>query len=196
VAENQEVNCKSTGVKEKYGHWWPLLLGPLAMVLVYVAEMTGHQWFVGRGTNENIALVLLSVSVVGFLVQAIIYRSEFLCFMLALCGAFFCREWHFPGTSKGIYVCLAVLGFWAFKRSEKFKVFMDNKRLSIWIWSTFGTYLLSQLIARRVFRDLYLPLEEELHISLEESVETMAHLMMIATCFIIWNFFRQTARRH
>ena len=185
MAENLNSQCQSPTARRQYGQWWPALLGSVAMLLVYLAKMIGQEWVVSRESNESIALGLLSVCIVGFVAQAIIFRSEFHLFMLALCVAFFCREWHFPGTTKGIYVALSILAIWAVIRKDKLEIIRDN-RLNIWVWSTFGVYLLSQLIARRVFRYVYLPEEALLHILLEETVETMAHTMMIITCFIAW----------
>jgi hypothetical protein len=156
------------------------------MVWVYIALAIGKGQLVSRGMNEGAALILVGVSVVGFGASAIKYRQEFLFFMLALCVAFFCREWHFAGTSNGIYVALAVLAVWAVKRKEKLSVFFEGNAVEIWAWTAFSCYVLSQLIARRVFRYVYLPGEEEMHIFLEESVETMAHVVMIVTCFVSW----------
>jgi len=170
----------------KYGQWWPLLLGPTAMLLVYVAQMSHLEAIVSRHSNEYIALILLSIPLIGFLIQAFLFRSDFHLFMASLCGAFFCREWHFPGTSKGIYIALALLAFWAVKRKQTFEKIIGNGQFKTWFFATFWTYLLSQLIARRVFRYVYLPQEAQLHVFLEETVETTAHLMMIAVCFIAW----------
>ena len=103
-----------------------------------------------------------------------------------LSGAFFCREWHFAGTSTGVYVVLVLLGFWAFKQRRLFDKFIGKGRFRIWLFSAFATYLLSQLIARRFFRHLYLPQEAQLHINLEETVETMAHVMLIVVSFSAW----------
>ncbi|MHC5077298.1 MAG: hypothetical protein ACYTFM_12850 [Planctomycetota bacterium] len=168
----------------QYIKWWPALLGPLTMVLVYTARFLDIQWIVSRGPNENIALVLVGISLVGFTVQAILFRSEFHLFMAVLCGAFFCREWHFPGTSKGIYIALGILAFWAVMRRKKLETYIKkNSMVKIWIPCTFATYFLSQLIARRAIRGI-LPIEDQMKIALEESVETMAHIMMIAVCLI------------
>jgi hypothetical protein len=172
------------GALRRYGKWWPVLLGPLTIVLVYIARLFNLQWLFSRTPNENIALVLLGISLTGFIINTIIFRSEFHLFMAALCGAFFCREWHFPGTSKGIYIALALLAFWALKRRKELEKFIAKSLLKIWIPCTFGTYFLSQLIARRAFRSLHLPLEAQIHVPLEESVETIAHIMMIVVCLI------------
>ena len=183
--KNLNGRCQSLVGRRQYRQWWPVLFGPAGMFLVYLAKMTGQEWLVSRGANEGIALGMVGVCVVGFGLQVIIFRCEFHLFMLALCASFFCREWHFPGTSKGIYIALVVLALWAVIRKDKLAIIRDN-RLKIWLWATFGTYLLSQLIARRVFRYVYLPQEANLHIFLEETVETVAHMMMIVTCFVTW----------
>ncbi|MCF7955665.1 MAG: hypothetical protein K9M75_07685 [Phycisphaerae bacterium] len=165
---------------------WPFLLGPAAMAWVYIAHAIGKGDLVSRGANEDIALILVGISVAGFGIQAIKYRQEFQFFMLALCAAFFCREWHFAGTSNGIYVALVLLAVWAVMRKDQLGSFFSGNAVEVWAWTAFSCYLLSQLIARRVFRYVHLPSEEEMHIFLEESVETMAHIVMIITCIISW----------
>jgi len=184
--------AKAKSTLQRYGQWWPMLLGPAAMLFVYVAQITHLEETVSRHSNESIALILLSIPFIGFLIQALLFRSDFHLFMASLCGAFFCREWHFPGTSKGIYIALALLIFWAVKRKQTFEKIIGNGRFRIWLIATFWTYLLSQLIARRVFRYVYLPQEAEFHVFLEETVETIAHLMMITACFIAWKVKRRS----
>jgi len=168
----------------RYGEWWPMLCGPLAIAGVYVAAATDQQWLVSRAANEDIALPLVAAALVGFAVRAWRFGSEFHLFMAVLCAAFFCREWHFAGTSKGIYIAMALLAVWAVKRRAVFERALSDRRLVVWFWATFVTYVLSQLIARRLFRHLGMPLEDQLHVLLEETVETTAHLMMIVTCLV------------
>jgi hypothetical protein len=180
------VKSPDTSVSCRFYAWWPLLLGPIAMVLVYIADGTGQQELFSRGSNERMALVLVGISLVLFAVQAIIFRSEFHLFMAVLCAAFFCQEWHFYGTSRGVYVALALLGIWAVIRRVDFARIVGNGHLNkIWIVTMMATYLLSQLIARRVFKHIpVLPNEAHLHITLEETVETLAHLTMIVVCIL------------
>ena len=86
-----------------------------------------------------------------------------------------------------MYITFALLAFWAFRRKEFFGRVLTKTPLKIWIVATFTTYALSQLIARRLFRHLRLPQEADLHIYLEETVETTAHLMMIVVCILaLW----------
>ena len=186
MTDKAGCKCRSDGDKKCFRRWWPLVMGPAAMVGVYIAQALSPEQIAWRGANESIALVLVGISVVGFGVQAIKYKREFQFFMLALCVAFFCREWHFAGTSNGIYVALGVLAVWFFKRQRQIDAFFKDNAVEPWFWATFSCYLLSQIIARRVFRYVALPGEEEMHIYLEESVETMAHIVMIVTCIVSW----------
>lgn len=158
---------------------WPFLIGPAAMILVYAAHFGGMETIVSRRTNEHLALILLSIPLVCFLTQSIVNKKPFFYFMAALTASFFCREWHFAGTSKGIYVALVLLGIWGFMQKVQIFETIGNGRYKIWLFATFATYLLSQLIARRVFRSLCLPMEDQLHILLEETVETTAHVMLL-----------------
>lgn len=179
------VKSSDSSVSCRFFSWWPLLLGPVAMALVYIAEATGREELVSRGFNEQMALVLVGIPLVLFALQAIIFRSEFHLFMAVLCAAFFCREWHFYGTSRGIYIALVLLGTWAAIRRVNFDRIVGKGHLRIWIIAMLVTYLLSQLIARRVFKHIpILPNEGQLHISLEETVETAGHLTMIAVSII------------
>jgi hypothetical protein len=58
--------------------------------------------------------------------------------------------------------------------------------LKVSLFGVLWTYLFSQLIARRVFRDI-LPNERLLHIPLEETAETFAHLSFLV--FAIYCFY-------
>ena len=168
----------------RYARWWPVLLGFAAMGLVYVAVAFGRQELLSKTSNESIALILLGISIAGFLLQAVVFRSQFHLLMAILCAGLFCREWHFYGSSVIMYVTFALLVFWAFRRKELFGPIIAKGHLRIWIVATLATYVLSQLVARRLFRRLHLPWENDLHIYLEETVETTAHLMMIVVCIL------------
>ena len=170
----------------RFAKWWPMLLGPAAMLIVYIANADRQEQYVSKGPNERIALILLAVPLINFLLQSAVFKRGFCLFMACLSAAFFCREWHFPGTSVGIYIALAMLAFWAIKRKDDFEQYIGRGSFRIWLIATFATYLLSQLIARRVFHYVNLPLEEHLHIYFEETVETTAHLMLLAASFAAW----------
>ncbi len=179
----------------RFVRWWPLGMGPIAMVFVYGVYYAGHGWLASRSTHEVIAPGLLLVPLSVFAVQALVYRSEFHLFMGCLCAALFCRELHFAGTSAGIYIALVVLGVWWAARGKFMEAAIASTGLRVWLIGTGACYLLSQVIARRVFRYLWLPREDELHVYLEETVETMAHLMLLSGCFLLWRTGQRAVTR-
>ena len=173
-----------TRALHRYGQWWPVLLGFAAMGLVYLAAAFDKQELFGKKLNEDLALILLGISVAGFLLQALIFRSQFHLLMAIMCTALFGREWHFYGSGVILYITLILLALWAVWRRELFGHIFAKAPLKIWIVATLATYALAQLIARRLFRHLHLPQEVDLHIHLEETVETTAHIMMIVVCIL------------
>lgn len=170
--------------------WWPLLLGPGAMLLVYLAYKADFPQFYAKRLHENLAMVLLPLALVSFAACSVRYRQKPVILLAVLTAALFCREWHFPGTSKGIYIALVLLGFWAYRWRDTFRPAWRDTALRIWILAVLATYFLSQFIARRAFRDLHLPMEKALHVPWEEVVETTAHLMLIVGSLLAWRYCR------
>ncbi len=179
---------------KRYIAWWPLLLGPLAMVGVYIAGLAGRLEYVSKPIHERMAPWLLLIPLVGFALRAAVARKEFYLFMAVFSAVLFCREWHFTGTGPGVYVGLGLLAFWAVRRKDHLWVWVAGSPLRIWLGSVLATYALSQLIARRFFRHLGLPYEDEFHIALEETVETAGHLMMIVVLLLAWRLIPRSAK--
>ena len=171
----------------KLWQWWPLLLGPSTMLTVYTAYFAKYPGFYNKRIHETLALIILSLVVLNFLSCALLYRRLIHIVLSVLTAALFCREWHFAGTSTGIYIALALIGIWSFVYRKKLMEAIKSGPLKSWLNATFLTYILSQLIARRVFRSL-LPMENELHVPLEEVVETTAHLMLLVASIIAWRY--------
>jgi len=172
--------------------FWPFILWMLPFIAVYSLGHCGLEYLCARTVNEQIALPLVLISVVGYGLIAWYRHNEFSLVMFILSLGFFCREWHFAGTSKGVYVVAAFVGAWLICRRKEIGTLIKNTPVEIWLWAAFLCYALAQLIARRVFAEKYLgllPNEEQYHIPLEETMETMAHLMLAATCLVAWRQF-------
>ena len=166
-------------------HWWPLLLGPASMLLVYWAHFSEHPAVYQKRLHETLAIVLLALAGIGFASCALVWRRPIHIILAVLTAALFCREWHFAGTSTGIYIALAVIGVWGYLWRAKLICAMRGQ-LKVWTVATFATYFLSVLISRRVFRSVCLPLEGELHVAFEEVMETAAHSMLLVTSLVAW----------
>jgi hypothetical protein len=170
-------------VKQPLSALWPVLLGPLAMVAVYTAWQLDRPGFYAKSPHERLAMPILSVPLLVFSIGAIVRQCSYLGLMAALSIAFFCREWNFKGTSRGVYVALIIIGILAIRYRHDIADRLKNPRLKIWMIATMASYALSQIIARRVFRHI-LPSEAIMHVPLEEVVETTSHLMLLITSLI------------
>ena len=170
----------------------PMLIVLLPFIYVYATKALGLDYLCSRGSNEIIAMPLVFVSVASFGILVLRKHNEFALIMLLLSVGFFCREWHFAGTSNGIYVVLAIVAGWFVVRRKSIDKLIKGNKVEIWLWATFLCYVAAQLVARRVFSDKYLgflPREDEYHIFFEETIETTAHLMLMLTSFVSWNQF-------
>ena len=166
--------------------FWPFLLCSLPFAAVYSLGAMGHAEVCGRAGNEAIAMPLVLVSVVSYGVLARKKRNEFAMALAVLSTGFFLREWHFAGTSLGVYIVAAGVAGWFVVRRNRMKKLIKNTPVEIWLWAAGLCYVLSQVIARRVFAANHLgwlPMEEAYHIPLEETMETMAHVMLALTSF-------------
>jgi hypothetical protein len=125
---------------------------------------------------------LVAIAAGIYIFKAYRTRSPLLVLLAALSIALTCREMHFAGTSKGIYIALGVLALWTVLWRKRLHRPLRNWRHTSWLIATCWAYVLSQLIARRAFR--FVPGEHEIHRSLEEVAETIAHLMLIWTALL------------
>jgi|GEM_PF-1111113 len=177
---------------QKVLQFWPFLYIPFALAWVYVTRGNGWDCLCSRESTEIIALPLVAVSILSYGILASKTKNELLIAMTLLNVAFFCREWHFVGTSNGIYVALLAFAGWYLYRRKVIGPMIAGTPLKIWLMATASGYFLSQIIARRVFAERHLgglPMEKQYHISFEETFEVSAHLMMIVSSYLAWKLF-------
>ncbi len=178
---------------QRWPHWWPLLLGPAAIGMTYVAHAAGWQWFLEKRHHEIPAYGLLIIAIAAFLVRYARQRRTWLLLLAALAVIFLLREWktylRMPAlgiekTSAWVFVLLAAWAIWGWLWSNRWNAAMHAGRLWLWLCCTGWTYLLSQLMSRRAMK--FLPLEgapHRLHVPMEESIENVAHIMLIVCAF-------------
>jgi len=188
---NRFSNHKS-GIAKTALSCWPFMFIPLAILYVYVTSYFGFDWLCAKSFHEPIAFPIVGMSVLSFFWLACKTRNELAIAMTLLNTAFFCREWHFAGTDKGIYIAISLFAGWFIFRREQIEEMITGKRIKIWLFATAFCYLFSQIIARRVFSQKHLgllPLEGEYYVSFEETMESMAHILMFITSLIAWSTF-------
>ena len=188
-------------------NFWILLPSLIPLLLVYVVHHFNiYPWIITREFNENIALWLVSMIFLTLLTKSFISRDSLINYLTVLALVFFIREFHdtvftFFGSSyqfetKKLVDCLLVgMGIWAFVWHEKLFTCLNRSiMLKVSLFGVLWTYLFSQLIARRVFRGI-LPNERLLHIPLEETAETFAHLFFILFALFCFLFISNIKQR-
>jgi hypothetical protein len=172
-------------------NFWILLPSLIPLLLVYaVHHFNIYPWIITRDFNENIALWLVSMIFLILLTKSLISRDSLIIYLTVLALVFFIRELDdtvltiFDDTylfrsKKLVDFLLVGMGLWAFGWREKLFDCLNRSRiLKVSFFGVLWTYLFSQLIARRVFRGIF-PDEALLHIPMEETAETFAHLFFL-----------------
>jgi len=180
---------------------WTLLPGFCAVSLVYLVHHSNlPPQLTTRLSHEGFAPWLVFMVLVILLAKSLLSRDPLIIFLTVLAQVFLIRELNdtvfiifdeeYLFKSKKLVDCLLVgMVLWAYCWHEKlFECLNRSIPLKVLLSGMLWTYLFSQLIARRVFRDI-LPDERLLHIPLEETAETAAHLFFLGCslfCFFIY----------
>ena len=164
-------------------NWWLMGIAPpaiLASVLFsrfYPDAFHKLQWWLEYPAPYMIALVAAM-----YLIRAVRTSNPLYIILVALTISLTCREFHFTGTHRGIYVALIGIAVWVGVWHKRMHRPLRDFRHTSWLLATMAAYVLSQVIARRAFR--FIPGEQAIHRSLEECAETIAHVMFIVTSLV------------
>ncbi len=158
---------------------WPGLLcvGPLTIAYVYLAHAQGWST-IDKTPNEVAALILLGIAGAVFALRSVLQRNPLYLLMAAFAVIAWLREWHADWIHHGVYYLLAGLMIWAWLWRDKIRPYALQGYFMPWLKSTVAIYVLGVLLARRAFRD-FLPNEEAVNTPLEETMENVAHGMLL-----------------
>ncbi len=161
---------------------WPALIGPLVLLLVYLAQDQGWEWVQRKLLHEALALVLTPIALGLFAWTAYRTRDPLQLVLTALSATFLMREIHFYGSHRAIYFALAAIVIWAWRWRERLLEPIGRGSTRRWLYSALLVYFLSQLMDRRGLR--ILPHEQAIHVAVEEMLENAGHLLWITTAVI------------
>lgn len=173
-------------------NFWIYIPVILSFATTYTAYHLELSEILDKGNNEYLAVILISTVCIISLITAILSRFLFISSFFFLLGLnFLIREldatkWQIPyigdfklRTKEYIYFALAVLAVWAFYKFVAIRrYFSENTSSRKLFLMMLITYVLSQLVARRVFKHI-IPDERAIHIPLEEITENFAHSAFI-----------------
>jgi hypothetical protein len=165
--------------------WETLVVWPAFLILAY-AGFFAHSFVMSKGFNEILAPIVLGLAGLIFLARWRQERQPLMLLLSVLDAALFCRELHFAGTTKGIYVALALIAVWAMLWWRHIATDLRESDTTSVLLFALMTYALSQAVARRAFRGI-LPLEAQSDLfrtGLEESLENLAHLSMLLVAIL------------
>jgi len=158
-------------------YWvWPMPLLLCAAILLILQTPIG--WFTEKPVQEIVAPVVLGITAV--LALFVYYRvREFFTLLLACFAlALFLRELHFLGTNNGFYVAVILLAWLASSRRDAIHQFLRRRSIGALLSCSLWTYFVTKLIDRHYLS--FLPEYVDWHDSVEESLETLGHLMVFA----------------
>ena len=163
-------------------NWWPLAVPLLGILAVYLADAMQWNHLIAKQPHETAALVLLSVALLVSTLRLIISRDRLHLVMTVAIAAMLCREIHFAGTHRGIYIAAALVALWCILWHRSLLKLVRNQPKGRWIVIAAWAYIAALLIQRRACK--FLPDEQRLHVRLEEVLENIAHLFMIILALI------------
>ena len=178
------VDVQLGKVPTRWWMWWPLLLGWIGMAVAYGLDRSGPHEYYNKPSLERMAIAVTSACVLAGVIRFAVTRRRF--HLLMCCGAcvVLLREIHWDWTTKFVYIALAVLAVLGLVWHERVLGFLRRQpTVRVWLVATGGTYVLSQAIARRAFRDV-MPNEAEVYSDMEEMIEVLSHLMLYVTLLV------------
>ena len=115
---------------------WPFTFIPLAIIYVYVTSYFGYDWLCVKSFHEPIAFPIVGMSILSFFWLAYKTKNELASAMVFLNVAFFFREWHFAGTSTGVYIAIGIFVGWFVYRRKQIEKMITGRKIKIWLFAT------------------------------------------------------------
>ena len=162
--------------------WWPLALPPLGIVAAYLARAAGWELLIEKGPHEVAALILLPIALAICAARWLIRRDRLHLMLTVLAAVLLCREIHFAGTHRGIYVAAGLIAAWAVLWRDALKKALWRTPKGRWLAVAMWAYVVAFLIQRRALK--FLPDEDVLHVRLEEVSENVAHLLLLVASLV------------
>ncbi|MCO5168480.1 MAG: hypothetical protein M9894_19245 [Planctomycetes bacterium] len=126
---------------------------------------------------EALAVIGLGVAALVGLGCWAVDRHPYFAWSTALITVLLCREIHFAGTGKGVYVGLALLLIIAWRRYPALADYLGTRAATTVFTLGMTSYALSQTIDQRWWRRI-LPGERVWHVPAEESLELLGHALV------------------
>lgn len=158
-------------------YWvWPL---PVILGLAIIAFMqTPLGWVTEKPYQEIIAPTVIGLAACLSLFVHRWAGTTFTLILACFCWALFLREIRIPGSSKGMYASLVILAYWASLRRDELRTYLARQPVASLLAAAAWTYFFTKLLDQHHLN--FLPRYYDWNNNVEESLETLAHLMVFA----------------
>jgi hypothetical protein len=166
-----------------------VLIGPVTLVAVIVAKAFYSGFDRLDEHLEDIAPWALLVPTAIYWIRCIATRNPLYVILTVVVGTLLLRELHWdPAIKIAAYPILVGCGVWILAWRDVLKVTWQDRRHTVWLIATLATYILAQLLERRVFK--FVPGEDAIHSKIEESIEVAGHVALaIASLVGRWDYY-------
>ena len=157
---------------------WRIALLPVLMAaVVYLLRQTGAAFLVDKRIQEIAGPSFLLAAIGVSLFRWALTRHPFFLWCAVLSGALFCREIHFAGTSQGVYVVLAVLFVFLWRRFETLRPCLDHPLALTLLAGVIITYILAVATDQHWYGFIHVIRPHMTPI--EETLESFGHFLLI-----------------
>ncbi len=166
----------------------PLVAGVLAWLVVRELVMPDY------ATNEWLGVAIPAVTVLVAFLRAWTSGAPFFLWLTGLAANFLTREIHFEGTSTTVYIGLGVLLLVAWRWYGRLEPYLASRLVTTLLTCTFLTYTMAITLDQGWWK--FIPYEPIFDTPVEESLEVLGHLFLLAVCFVPTRTDRFTEERN
>jgi hypothetical protein len=166
---------------------WSLLV-PLLVAVALGMMITENLYAPEKGLLEFAAIVMLSVATALAFARFLASRHPFFLWGSGLLSVLLCREIHFMGTSTGVYIGMVVMLVVANRYYANLREYLATSFVTNALAMGSFAYLVAVTIDARWWKARAawpgIPGEEVFHVPLEELMELVGHVLILAALLL------------
>jgi len=165
----------------------------IAAVIIWLLSLTPVAVVFSKPIQEIIAVCILTINTIVILIAHVKMRKFVTLWLLLLGIALLCRELHFYGTHRGFYIALILLVSWCAVKRVKFVHEIQSTGGARLLVGTMWMYSMAKVMDRDYL--YFMPKYDEWHDYVEESMESVGHIMILVMSVIILRTWQKKISR-
>ncbi len=165
----------------------------IAAVIIWLLSLTPVAVVFSKPIQEIIAICILTINIIVILTAHVKMRKFVTLWLLLLGIALLCRELHFYGTNRGFYIALILLATWCAVKRVKFVQEIQSTGGARLLVGALWMYCMTKVMDRDYL--YFMPKYEEWNDYVEESMESVGHIMILTMSVIILRAWQKKISR-